>query len=152
MANNKKTAGKTARTETKNVDNKFASVFTGMSAEEAKAALAEIKAAFDKHIKTIKVREKDVKHIQKRAEKMEIAQISLSDKAAIKKMKFKMVDYSDKCFVLSTDKDTKSLMVAFKELGGKWNGRLKNCGSGSYVFSKQKSLAQVKKALKGCYA
>lgn len=152
MANAKKTAGKTAKTEKKGANYQFASIFTGMDAETAKTALAAVKAAYDHHIKTLKMRDKEVDRLQKRADKLEIKQVSLADKKTIKKMKFKLVDYSEKCFVLSTDADTKCLMVAFKELGGKWNGRLKNCGSGSYVFSKEKSLAQVKSALKGCFA
>ena len=152
MANAKKTAGKTAKQETKPASNKFASIFTGMSEDEAKTAFSDIKAAYDSHVKMLKSRNKEVNRMQKRADKMEIVQISLADKKAIKKMKFKFVDYSEKCFVLSTNADTKCLMVAFKKLGGKWNGRLKNCGGGSYVFSKEKSLAQVQRELSGCFS
>ena len=89
MANAKKTAGKTAKTK-KSANYQFASIFTGMDAKTAKTALAAVKAAYEHHIKTLKLRDKEVDRLQKRADKLEIKQVSLADKKTIKKMKFKL--------------------------------------------------------------
>ena len=64
-------------------------------------------------------------------------------------MGFKFVDYSEKAFVLASSADTKPLHNALTALGGRWNGRLKDCGEGSWIFSKAKSLDKVKAAFKG---
>lgn len=83
------------------------------------------------------------------AEKVEQIEIGTANKKAIKAMGFQYKDYSEKAFVLASDKDTKALHNALTALGGRWNGRLKDCGEGSWIFSKAKSLDKVKAALKG---
>lgn len=83
------------------------------------------------------------------AEKTEQLEISTANKKAIKSMGFKFVDYSEKAFVLASSADTKPLHNALTALGGRWNGRLKDCGEGSWIFSKAKSLDKVKAAFKG---
>ncbi len=99
-----------------------------------------------------KAEKKPVKKQEKKADKKDdVAQIALTDTKAVKKMGFVWKSYSDKSFVLSTDADTKCLRKALEALGGSWNGRLKDCGAGSYIFSKAKSEKEVKKAMKGLY-
>ena len=83
------------------------------------------------------------------AEKIEQIEISTANKKAIKAMGFQYKDYSEKAFVLASSADTKSLHNAMTKLGGRWNGRLKDCGEGSWIFSKAKSLDAVKAAFKG---
>lgn len=102
--------------------------------------------------KATKAEQKAAK-VEKRIEKIseEVAQVAITDKKAIKALGFTWVDYSEKAFVLSSDKDTKAIYEAFSKLGGRPNKALKGCGTGSWVFSKAKSEADVKKALKGLY-
>lgn len=102
--------------------------------------------------KATKAEQKAAK-VEKRIEKIseEVAQVAITDKKAIKALGFTWVDYSEKAFVLSSDKDTKAIYEAFSKLGGRPNKALKGCGTGSWVFSKAKSEAEVKKALKGLY-
>lgn len=107
------------------------------------------KKATVKKTKAEKTAEKTAKRIEKISE--EVAQIALTDKKAIKALGFTWVDYSEKAFVLASDKDTKGIYEAFSKLGGRPNKALKGCGTGSWVFSKAKSEAEVKKALKGLY-
>lgn len=121
----------------------------------AKGEKTETKAKTEKKTaktKATKAEQKAAK-VEKRIEKIseEVAQVAITDKKAIKALGFTWVDYSEKAFVLSSDKDTKAIYEAFSKLGGRPNKALKGCGTGSWVFSKAKSEAEVKKALKGLY-
>lgn len=116
---------------------------------EKKVAPAAKKDAKKPEAKTEKKETKPAKKPE--AKKEQVTQIALTDTKAVKKMGFVWKDYSDKSFVLSTDADTKCLKEAMEALGGSWNGRLKDCGSGSFIFSKAKSEKDVKKAMKGLY-
>lgn len=116
------------------------------SATKKETAKTETKTKAEK---TTKKAAKVEKKMERVAEKTE--QIALTDKKTIKSYGFKWVDYSEKAFVLASDKDTKALHNELTKLGGRWNGHLKNCGEGSWIFSKAKSADSVKKALKGLY-
>jgi len=109
-------------------------------------AKAEKKTAKTAAEKKAAKREKAAERVAEKTEQMEI---STSNKKAIKAMGFKFVDYSEKAFVLASSADTKPLHNALTALGGRWNGRLKDCGEGSWIFSKAKSLDKVKAAFKG---
>ena len=114
---------------------------------ETKAApKTEKKAAKTAAEKKAAKREKAAERVAEKVEQMEIA---AANKKAIKAMGFQYKDYSEKAFVLASDKDTKALHKALTKLGGRWNGRLKDCGEGSWIFSKAKSLDAVKAAFKG---
>ena len=125
-----------------------------VTASTADTKKTETKAAPKTEKKTAKTaaekkaakREKAAERV---AEKVEQMEISATNKKAIKSMGFKFVDYSEKAFVLASSADTKSLHNALTKLGGRWNGRLKDCGEGSWIFSKAKSLDAVKAAFKG---
>lgn len=110
---------------------------------------AETKTAKTKATKAEKKAAKREKAAERVAEKTEQLEISTANKKAIKSMGFKFVDYSEKAFVLASSADTKPLHNALTALGGRWNGRLKDCGEGSWIFSKAKSLDKVKAAFKG---
>ena len=110
---------------------------------------AETKTAKTKATKAEKKEAKREKAAKAVAEKVEQMEISTTNKKAIKSMGFKFVDYSEKAFVLASSADTKALHNALTKLGGRWNGRLKDCGEGSWIFSKAKSLDAVKAAFKG---
>lgn len=124
----------------------------GSVSEESSASVkVEASASGKKGVKKPeKKEEKKPKTADKKKEK-KVAQIALTDTKKVKAMGFKWIDYNDKCFVLSTDEDTRCLQDAMEELGGRWNGRLKGCGTGSFVFSKEKHASVVKKAMKGMY-
>lgn len=124
---------------------KGAKKFSAAKKETAKETKAEKKTTKKAAAKAAKVEKK----MERVAEKTE--QIALTDKKTIKSYGFKWVDYSEKAFVLASDKDTKALHNELTKLGGRWNGHLKNCGEGSWIFSKAKSADSVKKALKGLY-
>lgn len=109
-------------------------------------AKTEKKTAKTKTEKKEAKREKAAKAVAEKVEQMEIA---TANKKAIKAMGFQYKDYSEKAFVLASDKDTKALHNALTKLGGRWNGRLKDCGEGSWIFSKAKSLDKVKATFKG---
>ena len=123
-----------------------------VTASTADTKKTETKAKTEKKTAKTKAEKKEAKREKAAkavAEKVEQMEISATNKKAIKSMGFKFVDYSEKAFVLASSADTKSLHNALTKLGGRWNGRLKDCGEGSWIFSKAKSLDKVKAAFKG---